>query len=194
MRSWCRGLVVRSLLALLLVTACAKDPPPVPAKEHGETLVLGAATVELPIGAVLRTEDNGEPEAAKSSHLYELTNHAVLLLQERVNPNPSCDAYLDELFAAETRSKNDEGLRQIRSVDILSRHEVNGAKTIYVEAGLRSKMDLKIGRTYRPVVLLTICNPGVVVSISESARAPGPVTVEMRNTVEAIAASLTVKK
>lgn len=53
-----------------------------------------------------------------------LTNHAVLLLQERSSPDKSCDAYLDELFAAET---------------------MNGAKAIYVEAGMRSKMELQIG-------------------------------------------------
>ncbi|MEO6419139.1 MAG: hypothetical protein ABIP39_07020 [Polyangiaceae bacterium] len=189
------GAIAASLLALSLATACAKDPPPpAPAKEHGERLALGSASVELPVGARLKSDAIGDPDSVKASHLYELTNHSALLVQELANADKNCDAYLDALFAAESKSKNDDGLKPIRSVEILSRHVVNGAKAVYVEAGMRSPMELKIGRPYRAVVLLTICDPGAVVSISASARTPGPVTVEMRNTVEEMAASLTLKK
>jgi hypothetical protein len=188
--------VTTLLLSLVFsgATACAKAPPPTPPKEHGAILAVGTASIELPLGAVLKSEANSEPESAKSSHLYQLPGGGALLVQERVNPEKSCDAFLDGLFAEETKIKNDETLTPIRSVEILSRHVVNGANAVYVEAGMRSKMELQIGRPYRGIVLLTICDPTVVVSISESTRRPGPVSVEMRNIVDEMASSLKLKK
>jgi hypothetical protein len=179
--------------SLVSVAACKKEPP-APPKEHGEPLALGAATIELPIGALLKSDHNPDTESAKSSHLYELSDHSILLVQELVNRDASCDTFLDALFAAESKSKADDGLKPIRKVEVLSRHDLDGFKGIYVEAGMRSAMDLKSGRAYHGLILLTICDPSAALSVSLTTRVPGLITVEMRKMVADIASSLTVKK
>ena len=179
--------------SLVSVFACKKEPP-APPKEHGERLALGAATIELPLRALLKSDHNPDTESAKSSHLYELTDHSILLVQELANGYPTCDAFLDALFAAESKSKADEGLKPIRNVEVLSRHDLDGAKGIYVEAGMRSAMDLKSGRAYHGLILLTICDPSAAVSLSLTTRVPGLITAEMRKTVADMASSLTPKK
>lgn len=179
--------------SVISVFACTKEKP-APPKEHGESLALGAAAIELPIHALLKSDHNPDTESAKSSHLYELTDHSMLLVQELENRYPSCDAFLDALFAAESKSKADLGLKPIRNVEILSRHDQDGVKGIYVEAGMRSAMDLKSGRAYHGLILLTICDPGAALSVSLTTRVPGPITAEMRKTVADMASSLTLKK
>ena len=175
------------------ISAC-KNERSAPPKEHGESLVLGAASIELPLRALLKSDHNPDPESAKSSHLFELSDHSILLVQELANREKNCDAFLDALFAAESKSKADEGLKPIRNVEILSRHDQDGVKGIYVEAGMRSGMDLQSKRAYHGLILLTICDPGAALSISLTTRVPGPITAEMRKTVADMSSSLTLKK
>jgi hypothetical protein len=59
---------------------------------------------------------------------------------------------------------------------------------------MRSAMDLKSGRAYHGLILLTICDPSAALSVSLTTRVPGLITVEMRKMVADIASSLTVKK
>ncbi len=187
-------IVVLSFVASLVTVSACKKEPPAPPKEHGESLVLGAATIELPLRALLKSDHNLDTESAKSSHLYELRDHSILLVQEIANHDKSCDAFLDALFAAESKSKADEGLKPARNVEILSRHDLHGVKGIYVEAGMRSGMDLQSGRAYHGLILLTICDPGAALSISLTTRVPGPISAEMRKTVADVASSMTLKK